>query len=92
MAQTLIKSADFLHHLDFFGFQVQVRIMSPMIVGERKAKTLTPVVELAAKKREMRYDDIKRIERAMRCHFHDDITVVVVYLDYNQGWSTSLQQ
>lgn len=35
----------------------------------------------AAKKREMRYDDIKRIEKGIRRHIHDDITVVVIYLD-----------
>ncbi|XAR73734.1 Phosphoprotein phosphatase [Bertholletia excelsa] len=35
----------------------------------------------AAKKREMRYSDLKKIERGVRRHFHDDITVVVVFLD-----------
>ncbi|KAJ6822682.1 putative protein phosphatase 2C 78 [Iris pallida] len=40
----------------------------------------------AAKKREMRYDDIKRIEKGIRRHFHDDITVIVIYLDqHRQG-------
>lgn len=36
----------------------------------------------AAKKREMKYDDIKRIEKGVRRHFHDDITVIVIYLDH----------
>jgi pyruvate dehydrogenase phosphatase len=35
----------------------------------------------AAKKREMRYADLKRIERGVRRHFHDDISVIVVYID-----------
>ncbi|XP_024401694.1 probable protein phosphatase 2C 46 [Physcomitrium patens] len=35
----------------------------------------------AAKKREMRYSDLRKVERGIRRHFHDDITVVVVYLD-----------
>ncbi|KAK9163735.1 hypothetical protein Syun_004637 [Stephania yunnanensis] len=39
----------------------------------------------AAKKREMRYDDIKRIEKGVRRHFHDDITVIVIYLDQHRG-------
>uniref|UniRef100_A0A1D1XK88 protein-serine/threonine phosphatase n=1 Tax=Anthurium amnicola TaxID=1678845 RepID=A0A1D1XK88_9ARAE len=39
----------------------------------------------AAKKREMRYDDIKRIEKGIRRHFHDDITVIVIYLDQHRG-------
>ena len=37
----------------------------------------------AAKKREMRYSDLKKIDRGVRRHFHDDITVVVVFLDFN---------
>ncbi|GAA0152546.1 protein phosphatase [Lithospermum erythrorhizon] len=35
----------------------------------------------AAKKREMRYSDLKKIDRGVRRHFHDDITVTVVFLD-----------
>ena len=35
----------------------------------------------AAKKREMRYSDLKKIDRGVRRHLHDDITVVVVFLD-----------
>lgn len=38
----------------------------------------------AAKKREMRYDDIKKIEKGNRRHFHDDITVIVIYVDRSQ--------
>lgn len=37
----------------------------------------------AAKKREMRYTDLKKIDRGVRRHFHDDITVVVIFLDSN---------
>lgn len=37
----------------------------------------------AAKKREMRYSDLKKVARGVRRHFHDDITVVVVFLDFN---------
>lgn len=31
----------------------------------------------------MRYTDLKKIEKGIRRHFHDDITVIVVYLDHN---------
>ncbi|KAF9592882.1 hypothetical protein IFM89_018462 [Coptis chinensis] len=34
-----------------------------------------------AKKREMRYSHLKNIERGVRRHFHDDITVIVLFLD-----------
>ncbi|XP_066305750.1 probable protein phosphatase 2C 28 [Miscanthus floridulus] len=48
----------------------------------------------AAKKREMRYSDLKKIDRGVRRHFHDDTTVVVVFLDSNAmskaSWSKSL--
>ncbi|CAN6300247.1 unnamed protein product [Urochloa humidicola] len=37
----------------------------------------------AAKKREMRYSDIKKIDRGVRRHFHDDITVIVLFFDSN---------
>ncbi|CAK8542578.1 unnamed protein product [Lathyrus sativus] len=37
----------------------------------------------AAKKREMRYSDLKDIDRGVRRHFHDDITVIVVFIDSN---------
>ncbi|KAL2930085.1 putative protein phosphatase 2C 63 [Bienertia sinuspersici] len=39
----------------------------------------------AAKKRELRYSDIKNIEKGIRRHFHDDISVVVVYLDQSKS-------
>ncbi|KAL5706911.1 [pyruvate dehydrogenase (acetyl-transferring)]-phosphatase [Ranunculus cassubicifolius] len=39
----------------------------------------------AARKREMRYEDIKKIEKGIRRHFHDDITVIVIYLDHHKG-------
>lgn len=35
----------------------------------------------AAKKREMRYSDLKKIDRGVRRHFHDDITVIILFLD-----------
>ncbi|TYG75507.1 hypothetical protein ES288_D03G037000v1 [Gossypium darwinii] len=38
-----------------------------------------------AKKREMRYSDIKKIKKGIRRHFHDDITVIVIYLDKHRG-------
>ncbi|CAL0311570.1 unnamed protein product [Lupinus luteus] len=42
-------------------------------------------LEEAAKKKEMRYVDLKRIEKGTRRKFHDDITVIVIYLDHSQG-------
>ncbi|GLT74146.1 hypothetical protein SLA2020_459600 [Shorea laevis] len=49
-------------------------------IARRLVKT---ALQEAAKKREMRYSDLKKIDRGVRRHFHDDITVVVVFLDSN---------
>ncbi|KAI3519143.1 hypothetical protein L1887_08170 [Cichorium endivia] len=49
-------------------------------IARRLVKT---ALQEAAKKREMRYTDLKKIDRGVRRHFHDDITVVVVFLDLN---------
>ncbi|CAA7400152.1 unnamed protein product [Spirodela intermedia] len=37
----------------------------------------------AARKREMRYSDLRRIDRKVRRHFHDDITAIVLFLNHN---------
>ncbi|TVU41088.1 hypothetical protein EJB05_14582 [Eragrostis curvula] len=46
-------------------------------------KLVKTAMQEAAKKREMRYSDLKKIDRGVRRHFHDDITVVVVFFDLN---------
>ncbi|GFZ12261.1 protein phosphatase 2C family protein [Actinidia rufa] len=48
-------------------------------------RLVVAALQEAAKKREMRYKDIKKIEKGIRRHFHDDITVIVVYLDHQKG-------
>ncbi|GAU37036.1 hypothetical protein TSUD_207420 [Trifolium subterraneum] len=54
-----------------------------LIQGVAKKLIKTALCE-AAKKREMRYSDLKKIDRGIRRHFHDDITVIVLHLDsYN---------
>ncbi|KAJ3672378.1 hypothetical protein LUZ60_007099 [Juncus effusus] len=50
--------------------------------GSAKRLVKTALQE-AAKKREMRYSDLKKIDRGVRRHFHDDISVVVIFLDAN---------
>lgn len=49
----------------------------------------------AAIKREMRLSDLQKIEQGTRRHFHDDITVIVVFLnhkliDNSSLWSSPL--
>ncbi|KAL0890366.1 hypothetical protein Bca101_014349 [Brassica carinata] len=63
-------------------------------IGRRLVKM---ELQAEAKKREMRYSDLKKIERGVRRHFHDDITVVVIFIDTNvvsssaQGSSLSIR-
>ena len=47
-------------------------------------RLVAAAIQEAAKKREVRYKDIKKIERGVRRHFHDDITVIVIYLDHQK--------
>ncbi|KAL6645068.1 hypothetical protein ACP70R_016676 [Stipagrostis hirtigluma subsp. patula] len=42
----------------------------------------------AARKKEMKYDKIRTIEKGQRRHYHDDITVVVLFLDKCKGAAT----
>ncbi|KAK8356846.1 hypothetical protein V6Z12_A05G381900 [Gossypium hirsutum] len=44
-------------------------------------KLVKAALREAAKKREMRYSDLKKVDRGVRRHFHDDITVIVLFLD-----------
>ncbi|KAE9449639.1 hypothetical protein C3L33_18463, partial [Rhododendron williamsianum] len=62
---------------------VEIVVKNPR-VGIAK-KLVRAALGEVARKREMSYDDIKRIKKGVRRHFHDDITVVVVYLDRECG-------
>ncbi|XVF61296.1 hypothetical protein PTKIN_Ptkin08bG0118900 [Pterospermum kingtungense] len=50
-------------------------------------RLIRAALQEAAKKKEMIYDDIKRTEKGVRRNLHDDITVIVVYLDRPLGSS-----
>ncbi|XP_030926427.1 probable protein phosphatase 2C 25 [Quercus lobata] len=45
-------------------------------------RLLKSALNVAARKREMRYDDLKKVEKGIRRFFHDDITVVVIFIDH----------
>ncbi|KAK6923113.1 PPM-type phosphatase-like domain [Dillenia turbinata] len=45
-------------------------------------------LEEASRKKEMRYEDVKHIEKGVRRHFHDDITAIVLFLDHPQPRSS----
>lgn len=46
---------------------------------------VTAALQEAAKKNEIKYDELKKTSKGLRRHFHDDITVVVMYLDHLHG-------
>ncbi|XP_061356232.1 probable protein phosphatase 2C 25 isoform X2 [Gastrolobium bilobum] len=45
-------------------------------------RLLRAALNEAARKREMRYKDLQKVEKGIRRFFHDDITVVVVFIDH----------
>ncbi|XP_010558777.1 PREDICTED: probable protein phosphatase 2C 38 [Tarenaya hassleriana] len=76
--QFLIFASDGLwEHL---SNQEAVEIVSTSPRNGIARKLIKSALREAAKKREMRYSDLKKIERGVRRHFHDDITVIVVFL------------
>ncbi|XP_045808004.1 probable protein phosphatase 2C 25 [Trifolium pratense] len=50
-------------------------------IGIARRLLLTALNE-AARKREMRYKDLLKVEKGIRRFFHDDITVVVIFIDH----------
>lgn len=55
------------------------------------SRLVKAALQEAAKKREMRYSDLQKVERGVRRHFHDDITVMVLFLDHKLIKSSSLR-
>ncbi|XP_024971757.1 probable protein phosphatase 2C 38 isoform X3 [Cynara cardunculus var. scolymus] len=53
---------------------------SPRHQGIARKLVKAALIE-AAKKREMRYSDLKKVDGGVRRHFHDDITVIVLFLN-----------
>ncbi|KAH0904390.1 hypothetical protein HID58_043893 [Brassica napus] len=46
-------------------------------------RLIKAALQEAARKREMRYSDLRKIDKKVRRHFHDDITVIVVFLNHD---------
>ncbi|RAL38574.1 unnamed protein product [Cuscuta campestris] len=46
-------------------------------------RLIKAALQEAAKKREMRYSDLHKIDKKVRRHFHDDITVIVLFLNHD---------
>nr|ACJ10038.1 PP2C [Hordeum vulgare subsp. vulgare] len=55
------------------GFQLLPKIAKRLVKA---------ALQEAARKRDMRFSDLKKIDRGVRRHFHDDITVVVLFIDH----------
>ncbi|KAJ9561728.1 hypothetical protein OSB04_006888 [Centaurea solstitialis] len=79
--QFLIFASDGLW--EHFSNQEAVDIVQNHPHNGSAKRLVKAALQEAAKKREMRYSDLKKIDRGVRRHFHDDITVVVVFLDSN---------
>ncbi|CAN6291234.1 unnamed protein product [Urochloa humidicola] len=46
-------------------------------------RLIKAALQEAARKREMRYSDLTKIDKKVRRHFHDDITVIVLFINYD---------
>ncbi|GAB2235172.1 hypothetical protein Droror1_Dr00027665 [Drosera rotundifolia] len=79
--QFLIFSSDGLwEHL---RNQEAVDIVHSSSCNGSARKLVKAALQEAEKKREMRYSELKKIEQGVRRHFHDDITMIIVFLDSN---------
>ncbi|CAL9115340.1 unnamed protein product [Musa textilis] len=79
--QFLIFASDGLwEHL---SNQEAVNIVQKNSCSGSARRLVKAALQEAAKKREMRYSDLKKIDRGVRRHFHDDITVIIVFFDSN---------
>lgn len=55
-------------------------------------KLVKAALQEAARKREMRYSDLRKIDKKVRRHFHDDITVIVLFLNHDLICRGSVQE
>ncbi|KAJ8531421.1 hypothetical protein K7X08_026855 [Anisodus acutangulus] len=77
--QFLILASDGLwEHL---SNQEAVDVVQNSLRSGSARRLVKTALQEAAKKREMRYSDLKKIDRGVRRHFHDDISVIVMFLD-----------
>ena len=44
-------------------------------------RLIKAALQEAARKRDMTYKDLSKIDRGVRRHFHDDITVIVLFVN-----------
>lgn len=65
-----------------FSIYVHLIELLPFVQGSAK-RLIRAALQDAARKREMRYSDLISIDKKVRRHFHDDITVIVVFLNHD---------
>ncbi|MBA0811382.1 hypothetical protein Gohar_003283 [Gossypium harknessii] len=80
IVNTCPRNVSSLFVIFFSGVCVGYEYVSCTGIARRLIKA---ALREAAKKREMRYSDLKKIDRGVRRHFHDDITVIVLFLDFH---------
>ncbi|WOL09713.1 putative protein phosphatase 2C 60 [Canna indica] len=79
--QFLIFASDGLW--EQLGNQEAVNIVQNHPSSGSAQRLVEAALQQAANKREIRYSDLNKIDRGIRRHFHDDITVIVIFLDLN---------
>ena len=75
-------------HLDivsFWFFQLMTAILDTWCCFIQKGiarRLVEAALHGAVRKYEMRYSDLKKVDRGVRRHFHDDITVIVLFFNH----------
>ena len=68
----------------FSGTRVALTMIATIFFIQGSARRLIKAaLQEAARKREMRYSDLTKIDKKVRRHFHDDITVIILFLNYD---------
>jgi hypothetical protein len=62
---------------------VSTRIHELVLLQGSAKRLVKAALQEAARKREMRYSDLQKIDKKVRRHFHDDITVIVLFLNHD---------
>jgi pyruvate dehydrogenase phosphatase len=76
---------------EYLSNEEAVKIVHSHQPAGSATRLVKAALKAAARKREMRYSHLTKIDRGVRRHFHDDITVIVLFIDDNLSVKDSAQ-
>lgn len=63
-------------------FPVVLRVFFLSVFQGIARRLVITALEKAARVRQVAYDEIKKLDQGVRRHVHDDITIVVIFIDH----------